>query len=71
MFPEGDVAVQAVRTSKDYARSAEDCRHQAEAATDDTERATLFRIAKQWDLLTEYKARLESLAQNRIRKEPE
>ena len=58
-------------TSEDYARSAEDCRRQAEGATDDTERATLLRIVKQWDLLTEYKARLEGLAQNRIRKAPE
>ena len=53
-------------TSEDYARTAEDCWRQAETARDDTERATLVRIAKQWKLLAEYKKKLEDLAQKRI-----
>ena len=53
-------------TSEDYARNAEDCWRQAETARDDTERATLARLAKQWELLAEYKKKLEDLAQKRI-----
>ena len=53
-------------TSEDYDRNAEDCWRQAETATDDTERATLVRLAKQWELLAEYKKKLEDLAQKRI-----
>ena len=52
--------------SEDYARNAQDCWQQAETATDDTERATLVRLAKQWELLAEYKKKLEDLAQKRI-----
>jgi hypothetical protein len=55
-----------VPTSEDYDRNAEDCWRQAETATDDTERATLVRLAKQWELLAEYKKKLEDLAQKRI-----
>ena len=53
-------------TSEDYDSNAEDCWRQAETATDDTERATLVRLAKQWELLAEYKKKLEDLAQKRI-----
>jgi len=55
-----------VPTSEDYDSNAEDCWRQAETATDDTERATLVRLAKQWELLAEYKKKLEDLAQKRI-----
>ena len=53
-------------TSEDYARNAEDCWRQTETATDDTERATLVRVAKQWELLAEYKKKLEGLAQTEL-----
>jgi hypothetical protein len=55
-----------VPVSEDCARNAEDCWRQAETAHDDTERATLVRIAKQWKLLAEYKKKLKDLAQNEL-----
>ena len=46
-------------TSKDYKRSAEECRRLAEQAHDQIEREALLTMAAQWDRLAEYKAKTE------------
>jgi hypothetical protein len=47
-------------TSEDYKRSAAECRRLAEVALDEVERNALLRMARQWDRLAAYKARVES-----------
>jgi hypothetical protein len=45
----------SVPTSQHYKRRAEECRALAEQAHDQHERASILRIARQWELLAEYK----------------
>ena len=49
-------------TSEHYRRRAEECRALAEQAHDQHEHATILRIARQWELLAEYKGYREKEA---------
>jgi hypothetical protein len=47
-------------TSEHYKRRAEECRALAEQAHDEDERATILRMAEQWERLAEHKAKKEA-----------
>jgi hypothetical protein len=55
VFKKRDFALGSVPTSQHYKRRAEECRALAEQAHDQHERASILRIARQWELLAEYK----------------
>jgi hypothetical protein len=46
-------------TSEHYRKRAEECRRLAEQAHDAHERATILRMAEQWERLAEHKAKKE------------
>jgi hypothetical protein len=47
-------------TSEQYRKSAEQCRRAAQSTNDKLEREALLRIAEQWGLLADHKARKEA-----------
>lgn len=46
-------------SSEDYKSRAEECRHAADQAHDEIARASLLRMAKQWERLAQHKAKIE------------
>ena len=51
---------QRMPTSEQYKRRAEECRALAEQTHDDHERASILRMAEQWDILAKHKAKKET-----------
>ena len=47
-------------TSEQYKRRADECRALAEQTHDEHERASILRMAEQWDLLAKHKAKKET-----------